>query len=327
MKTMNDHYRVSIPYRVKGVNCAPARMVGRRFMGSRYGKATPILLTVIAVAALVLMGLFLMKRGGQPPVDPDVSSPASAEKPSAHLELPEVSKPAPVGPANIADADAARLKEVRALLSDVSKRHAKAESDLQGARYAALNANPELKVKLDQAQTLKREVAAMIGALPQMKQIVQARENDVARMQTVRTQTQELQKKISNGRKLHEKALAAGTPPPVDEATMQQMLNEQRQLKKAEAELRRVLLSHIKEVRLLQIESEKNHPEISAKSAEAARLRDEVNEAVRQVEGVASVFEERDALVEQRKELIGESSRLISRSNRVAEAAQGEGGS
>jgi hypothetical protein len=330
LKTINDHYRVSFPYPVKGVNCAPRQMVGRRFMGSRYGKTTPILLTGIAIAALCLVGIFLMQRGEKPPVDPAnvsavPSSSSSEEKPSAHLELPDLPTPAPAAPATFTDADAKRLKEAQARLSEVVKEYARTERGLQGARYAAMKANPEFKTKLDQAQTLKREVAAMIGALPEMKQIEVARERDVAKMQTVQGSIRDLERKIADGRKVRTKAVAAGQPSLVEEEAMRQMLTQQRQLKKDSASLRRVLLSHIKDVRVLQMESEKNHPEISVKSAEAERIRKEVSAAIQQSQGVASLFEKRDALQEERKALIRENSALVSRSNRVAAASQGEG--
>jgi len=285
-------------------------------MGSRYGKATPILLTGITIAVLALMGVFLMQRGEKPPVDPAnvstvPSSSSSEEKPSA--------------PATFTDADAERLKEAQARLSEVAKEYVRAESDLQGARYSAMKANPELMEQLDKAQALKREVAAMIMALPETKQLETVREKNRAKMQTVQERIRELDQKIVDARKVHEKAIAAGQPSPVEEDAMRQMLTEQRQLKKDSEELRGALMTHIKDVRKLQMESEKNHPMISVKSAEVERIRKEVSEAVRQSQAVASLFEQRDALQEERKALIQERANLTSRSNRVAVATQGEG--
>jgi len=296
-------------------------------MGSRYGKATPVLLSGIAIVLLCILAVFVVRRTDTGPISSEgresgsgvtdgMNSPGTATDSGTLPERP---------PVPYTESDAQRLKEARARLHEVISEDQRLERELQGARYAVLKSNPELKARLDQAQALNRELAAMISELPERIRLDRERDQGKSEQIKVNERINEFEKKVADARAARQKALEEGRAAPVEESSVRQWLTELKQARKDAKELQGAVMSYFKEVKKLELESKANHPQISQKAAEAEQIRREVTRAVSESNGVATRIARRNALNAERDALIRECSQLTSRSNRVVAAAEAEG--
>ena len=278
---------------------------------SNSGKTVPVFVLIIAAVAVAGLCLFaLLSRG---PSDPS-SEDGTARGTSVGGKGVEV-------PATFTEDDAHQLKMGRKRVKELAANKRRVEIKLQGARHTALKSNPELQKRLNKAQEIKREVAAMIRALPARKELDSRHNDNLAQLSKIRLEIQATEKKVAQGRVEHEKAAEEGTESPVSESEMRAMLTNLKQLRKDSDILKNAARKYYVELKKLELQSREHHPEISAKAAEAERIRREVNQEISASDAVASVLKQQGDLRAESEALVKECSELLARSNRVALAS------
>jgi hypothetical protein len=288
---------------------------------SNSGKTVPVFVFVIAAFAVAALCWFaLVRSGGRDGADSPRGD--AAEETSARGST--ASGKSQGGPETFTESDAHQLQTARRRLKEMDAETGRAEIHLQAARHAALKSNPELQKRLNEAQAIKRQVAAMVRALPKRKELDVKHRGDLTQMAKLRGEIQAIEKKVADGRLARERALAESKEPPVPEAEMRDMLTALRQLRKDEDNLRKAARSYFGEVKKLELQSREKHPEISAKASEAERIRREVSAEVSKIS--ADVLGQHKALMEERDALAKQCSELGSRSNRVAMAERSVAG-
>lgn len=283
-------------------------------MMSNSGKTVPVFVFLIAAVAVAALCLFAFVPSG----DRDAADPDSPQ--GSSVESGATNGAAATAPETFTTDDAARLASARLRLKDLAAETRRMELKLQGARHAALKSKPELQKRLNKSQAIKREVAALVRSLPKRKELDAEHRGNLTQQAKLRAEIQALDVKIASGRAVREKAVAEGEESSVTEDDMKAILTERRQLRKDVSELEKTVRVYYTEVKKLELQSRESHPEISARVAEAERIRREVNSEISKA--VADVVAQHKAFIDEREALLKECAELDSRSKRVAMAGR-----